>query len=148
MQMSDQRFAGLAQTIANLASATGQWPEAINPITGGGCMGDGQHIWSAAEWVMFMINSIAMEYRDSIILGAGIFPQWLKSQNVIQAGPIRTNYGQLDVEIKISAGDVTLSWKAQWYSAAPKMFVRIPAAEFVEVHDAIGSIKLKVAGSV
>jgi len=43
LRAGDPRYLQLLQTVAELASATGQWPEAIHPGTGGGCMGDGQH---------------------------------------------------------------------------------------------------------
>ncbi|MEE4365448.1 MAG: hypothetical protein V2J08_16070, partial [Desulfotignum sp.] len=52
LRSRDIRYKALIHTVADLASPTGQWPEAINPLTGGGCMGDGQHGWAAAEWVM------------------------------------------------------------------------------------------------
>ena len=38
----DPRYLELMDTVASLASPTGQWPEAIHPRTLGGCMGDGQ----------------------------------------------------------------------------------------------------------
>jgi hypothetical protein len=46
----------LMRRVADLASPTGQWPEAIHPRTLGGCMGDGQHGWAAGEWIMMIRN--------------------------------------------------------------------------------------------
>ena len=45
LRAGDARHVDLMQTVARLASSTGQWPEAIHPRTQGGCMGDGQHVW-------------------------------------------------------------------------------------------------------
>jgi hypothetical protein len=42
LRAGDARHADLTQAVANIASSTGQWPEAIHPRTGGGCMGTGQ----------------------------------------------------------------------------------------------------------
>ena len=56
LRAGDARYRDLIEAVARLASPTGQWPEAIHPHTGGGCMGDGQHGWAAAEWVMMIRN--------------------------------------------------------------------------------------------
>jgi len=48
LRAGDPQFFDIVSSIANLASPTGQWPEAIHPRTKGGCMGDGQHVWAAA----------------------------------------------------------------------------------------------------
>lgn len=53
----------LMDGVAALASPTGQWPEAIHPMTLGGCMGDGQHIWAAAEWLMLLRNFFVLGRR-------------------------------------------------------------------------------------
>ncbi|MGI9333190.1 MAG: hypothetical protein ACR2RL_08550, partial [Gammaproteobacteria bacterium] len=39
LRAGDPRHADLIETVAGLASPTGQWPEAVHPQTGGGCMG-------------------------------------------------------------------------------------------------------------
>ena len=49
LRARDKRFYEIVRTVGDLASPTGNWPEAIHPLTGGGCMGDGQHAWAAAE---------------------------------------------------------------------------------------------------
>ena len=48
LRAGDLRYQELIRNVADLASPTGQWPEAIHPHTKGGCMGDGQHGWAAA----------------------------------------------------------------------------------------------------
>src|SRR6185436_19157557 len=78
MRAGDMRFLEAARAIAATASTTGQWPEAIHPRTGGGCMGDGQHVWAAAEWIMMVRNCFVLEEASSnrLILGAGIPIAW------------------------------------------------------------------------
>ena len=58
--------------VVALASPTGQWPEAIHPRTGGGCMGDGQHAWAAAEWLLMMRALFVREEPDHLVIGAGL----------------------------------------------------------------------------
>ncbi|MEX1314336.1 MAG: hypothetical protein AB1Z38_09165, partial [Desulfotignum sp.] len=87
LRSRDIRYRDLISTVADLASPTGQWPEAINPITGGGCMGDGQHGWAAAEWIMMMRNLFIREEGDILVLGSGIFPEWLEQDAPLSFGP-------------------------------------------------------------
>ena len=49
LRAGDPRYFSLMTAVAKLASPTGQWPESVHPRTGGGCMGDGQHVWAAAK---------------------------------------------------------------------------------------------------
>jgi GH15 family glucan-1,4-alpha-glucosidase len=56
LRADDPRYFGLMTAVANWHHPTGQWPESIHPRTGGGCMGDGQHVWAAAEWVLMIRN--------------------------------------------------------------------------------------------
>ncbi|HLP40363.1 MAG TPA: hypothetical protein VK465_02545, partial [Fibrobacteria bacterium] len=56
LRAGDPRALHLIRDTAAVATRTGQWPEAIHPHTLGGCMGDGQHVWAAAEWVLMMRN--------------------------------------------------------------------------------------------
>ena len=59
-----------AACVADLASPTGQWPEAIHPQTGGGCMGDGHHVWAAAEWVLMLRYCFLREEGDTLVLAS------------------------------------------------------------------------------
>lgn len=65
LRNDDPRYANLLETVADLASPTGQWPEAIHPRTRGGCMGDGQHGWAAAEWVQLVRNLFVREEGEN-----------------------------------------------------------------------------------
>ncbi len=87
LRSRDPRYRDLITAVADLASPTGQWPEAINPLTRGGCMGDGQHGWAAAEWIMMMRNLFIREEGDTLILGSGIFPEWLEQGVPLSFGP-------------------------------------------------------------
>ncbi|MDX1698026.1 MAG: hypothetical protein R3308_07040, partial [Thiohalobacterales bacterium] len=69
LRAGDSRYLELLDTVAALASPTGQWPEAIHPRTGGGCMGDGQHVWAAAEWLLMLRNCFVREEGERLIIG-------------------------------------------------------------------------------
>lgn len=138
MRAGDQRYQGLLQRVADLASSTGQWPEAIHPQTGGGCMGDGQHVWASAEWVIMMRNCFIREEVDCLVIGAGICEEWLISKQTLQFGPAPTQFGDLTITIKPlqETSDNSLirhliSWSCHWHDKAPVIEVRLPGRQIL-----------------
>ncbi|MCL6582965.1 MAG: hypothetical protein K6U11_04930 [bacterium] len=127
LRAADSRFFDLVRTIADLASPTGQWPEAIHPQTRGGCMGDGQHVWAAAEWIMMMRNLFVREEDNCLILASGIPRDWLDQPKAMQCGPTPTPYGEISVRIepKPPGSRVVVSWQASWRHWAPMIEVRV-----------------------
>jgi len=103
LRNKDDRYRMLIRTVANLATTTGQWPEAIHPLTRGGCMGDGQHGWAAAEWAMMIRNLFVREEGDTLVLGSGIWPEWVENGGPVGFGPTRTPFGP--VEVRFSKSD-------------------------------------------
>ncbi len=87
LRAGEPGYRQLIDITADLASPTGQWPEAIHPITGGGCMGDGQHGWAAAEWIMMIRNLFIREEKGKMIVGSGLFPRWLENNEESAFGP-------------------------------------------------------------
>ena len=99
LRAGDARHADLTQAVANVASSTGQWPEAIHPRTGGGCMGDGHHVWASAEWVLMIRNCFVREEGDRLILCSGLPIRWLETSETIRFGPTSTPYGPITVYV-------------------------------------------------
>jgi len=119
LRAGDDRFQPLLEASASLASPTGQWPEAIHPRTGGGCMGDGQHGWAAAEWLLLLRNMFIMEEGQSLIIGRGLLPHWLETGQTLSYGPTLTRFGSISVAL--SGGDETtdVTVAADWQSVRP-----------------------------
>ena len=127
LRAGDPRHLALLDAVAALASPTGQWPEAIHPRTGGGCMGDGHHVWAAAEWVLMLRNGFVREEGDGLILGAGIPPRWLEQSTPISFGPAPTAFGAVTVEITPNPlGTPRISWRGAWHRGAPPIEIRLP----------------------
>lgn len=127
LRAGDPRFFDLMNSMASLATSTGQWPEAVHPRTKGGCMGDGQHIWAAAEWILIIRNCFVREEGDKLILFSGMPKPWHESKKEISFGPTFTRFGKIWVFLKPEGGKDTLkpSWKGEWYGAPPKIEVHL-----------------------
>jgi hypothetical protein len=124
LRAGDPRHAALVRHVAELASPTGQWPEAIHPHTGGGCMGDGQHVWAAAEWVMMMRALFLREEGDRLVLCEGIDPAWLDT--AVSFGPAPTAFGKVTVSVRPEAGRTLVTWHGWWHGDPPEVEVRLP----------------------
>lgn len=146
LRAGDPRYLALMDSVAALASPTGQWPEAINPRTGGGCMGDGHHVWASAEWVLMMRNCFVREEGDQLILCGGIPERWLTGTCHASFGPAPTDFGNVSVRISSRAsGEVHVSWEATW-RRTPRIDVRLPGFRHVAVPAYSGGITLMRKG--
>ncbi len=127
LRNEDDRFWPLVQRIAELASPTGQWPEAIHPRLTTGCMGDGQHVWAAAEWVMMIRNCFVREEleEDIVILCSGIPKEWFTKGARMHFGPTDTAYGPVSVSVTVEKS-IRVSWQASWFKREPRIEVAGP----------------------
>ncbi|MFP4331892.1 MAG: hypothetical protein ACLFQJ_01205 [Campylobacterales bacterium] len=100
------RFIEIVDNVKNLSSPTGQWPEAIHPITKGGCMGDGHHVWASAEWIKAINSAFVLEASSSIKLLEGIKKEQLIDG--VEFGPLNTPYGKISLKAKQKANTVEI----------------------------------------
>jgi len=142
LRAGDLRYVELMDAVADLATATGQWPEAIHPATGGGCMGDGQHGWAAAEWLLLLRNVVVREEDDALVLASGVPAAWLESGTPIAVGPTATRFGAITVEV---AGDIVhpvVSWRCEAQTAPPIVRIAMPGYASVTCPASAGTAKL------
>ncbi|MGV3486284.1 MAG: hypothetical protein ACO1RT_17830 [Planctomycetaceae bacterium] len=142
LRAGDDRYRELVAAVAKLASPTGQWPGAIHPQSGGGCMGDGQHGWAAAEWVMMMRNLFVREEADRLIIGSGLFPEWFTSSDELSFGPTLTPWGAVTVRVNQLGSEPILSVAAEWRAAAPRVDVAVPGFVSMSNVDASQPVRL------
>ncbi|MHA1570847.1 MAG: hypothetical protein ACTSWM_03415 [Alphaproteobacteria bacterium] len=130
LRAGDRHSLDIMDTVAALASPTGQWPEAVHPRTRGGCMGDGQHVWAAAEWFMMVRNCFVREEADGLILGAGLRREWFEDETAVTFGPAPTRFGPITLTMektRAGPGDfIRISWQGDWHDRAPPIEVRAP----------------------
>jgi hypothetical protein len=89
-------------------------------------MGDGQHTWAAAEWVLMLRNMFLREEGNRLLLCQGIPDAWLLPGVVSRIGPAPTEFGTVTVEIVATDHAVRITWEADWHQAAPHIEVHLP----------------------
>lgn len=143
MRHGDGRHRALMQTVASLASPTGQWPEAVHPRTGGGCMGDGQHTWAAAEWILAVRALFLREERHGLVVGAGLPAEWFEEGERLAYGPTNTAWGRVAVAFEPRDGAWFLEVQGEWHGTAPRVWIAAPgfAAGWAEL--AGGEVRLQ-----
>jgi hypothetical protein len=129
LRQGDARFLGLIESVARLASPTGHWPEAIHPRTGGGCMGDGQHAWAAAEWILMMRALFVREERDHLVIGAGLPKAWFEQSGRFSYGPTATSWGPITVSFARRDERWLLDLDGRWRGQPPEIRVAVPGFE-------------------
>lgn len=141
----------LIDHVAEIASPTGQWPEAIHPRTGGGCMGDGQHLWAAAEWALMLRACFVREEQSEpppaaeggagvpgagerapggapavrLVIGSGLKPEWWRGTGA-SFGPTLTPAGPVSIRITETSNGAWLAVDGRWRGAPPVLDVRLP----------------------
>jgi len=143
LRAGDPRYFDLMTVVANLATSTGQWPEAIHPRTGGGCMGDGQHVWAAAEWVLMLRNCFVREEGNRLILCSGIPQIWLDKKQTITFGPAPTSFGDIQISIIPQGQNILIEWQGRWFTKEPPIDIQLPGFKKVGVSPATNSLELK-----
>ncbi|HPR52507.1 MAG TPA: hypothetical protein PLU81_12010, partial [Deltaproteobacteria bacterium] len=126
LRAGDPRFMDLLKSVAELASPTGQWPEAIHPLTLGGCMGDGNHVWAAAEWVLMIRNLMLREEDNHLYIATGILPEWLAGNDPITFGPGPTSFGDVSVSVIPGEQQIEVRWEGFWRKKPQGIVVHLP----------------------
>lgn len=144
LRAGDSRYLDLMDRVADLASPTGQWPEAIHPSTNGGCMGDGHHVWAAAEWLLMIRNCFVREEGGRLILCGGVPARWLDRNQPITFGPAPTTFGSVSLTLTPQPEQSTrVQWQGEWRPDAPPIEVQLPGFESVVAAPGSSHVELK-----
>ncbi len=143
LRAGDPRYFGLMTAVAKLASPTGQWPESVHPRTGGGCMGDGQHVWAAAEWVLMIRNCFVREEGNRLILCSGIPLIWFAKNQTISFGPAPTDFGDIQISLKPQGKNILIEWHGLWFAKEPPIDIQLPGFKNVRISPTTNSLELK-----
>lgn len=89
-------------------------------------MGDGHHVWAAAEWLMMIRNCFIREEAGRLILVSGLPSRWLSEGSRLRFGPAPTEFGVVTVTVAVADGTATVSWQADWRGEPPPVEVHLP----------------------
>lgn len=128
LRLGDPRYWDLITATAAIASPTGKWPEAVHPNTEGGCMGDGEHAWAAAEWCQMMRALFIDEDADGLLIGKGLPLEWLEQEHPMAFGPTLTRWGRLSVRLEKRGGVWDVVVEGAWHESPPPMKICLPQA--------------------
>ena len=108
-------------------------------------MGDGQHVWAAAEWVMMMRNSFVYEEpgRRRLVIGAGLRPEWLTAGNRLSFGPAPTTWGDVNISIVCRDETIEVACESNWRGAPPEIIWRPPGRQG-EVLSPSGKLSIRI----
>ncbi len=125
LRHGDSRYLELIESVARQASPTGHWPEAIHPRTGGGCMGDGQHAWAAAEWILMIRALFVGEETDHLVVGSGVPPKWFETSEGFSYGPTATAWGPVKIAFRRQGGNWLVKIDGHWTGQPPRARIDI-----------------------
>lgn len=120
------RAHAILRVLLALASPTFAWPEAVNPRTGGGCMGDGHHGWAAADWLLLLRNSLVYETGNRLVIGAGVPLPWCTGGSGLEVRDAPTHFGPVGFAVEGRGELVELRLEARWRKAPARIEWRLP----------------------
>ena len=106
-------------------------------------MGDGQHVWAAAEWVLMLRNCFVREEGDRLILCSGIPRVWLAKDQTIAFGPAPTSFGDINISIRPQGRNILVEWCGQWFTKEPPIDIRLPGFTNVTIAPSTNSLELR-----
>ncbi len=110
LAMDDMRWIKVFTSVLEHATPTWTWPEAIHPGSLGGCMGDGDHGWAAAEVVSFLASLMVRIQDNALQLGRGIPRNWYHGDNRFGVKSCTTRGGNVSWEIVCQGNQARLDW--------------------------------------
>lgn len=127
--LRDARGYALLEALLQKATRTWTWPEALHPRTLGGCMGDGDHGWSAAETLQLIRALLIEDHAGAITLMPGAPRAWFRPGLDLEIKDAPTVHGMVDFKIHWVAHLCVLEWsvrRASHQDAAP-LYLLLPS---------------------
>ncbi|MDQ3003657.1 MAG: hypothetical protein M3Y08_20665 [Fibrobacterota bacterium] len=130
MAIGDPRWFSILEALVRRASPTYTWPEAMHPRMFGGCMGDGDHGWSAAEFVNLIRDMLISERGGVLRLAESIPVKWYRPGLNLEASGAPTRFGTVSFTLRQGPVAAFLTWSVHRQSpqdTAPLQF-NLPVA--------------------
>jgi hypothetical protein len=107
VRMRDPYALTMFESLMSMATQTFTFPEAINPLTGGGSFGDGHHGWSASEIFNLVRNLLLLEEGDTLTILPLGKPDWFEPGRGIEVKRAPTFFGEVGYEVNCAEETVS-----------------------------------------
>jgi hypothetical protein len=109
-------------------------------------MGDGQHTWAAAEWIIMMRYLFVREESDRLILCSGLQKDWLTDGQLLEFGPAPTEFGSIHVHVRARSDCVVVNFEGGWHRKPSAIQISPPGFESVTLLEGepAGEFRLKL----
>ena len=135
----------------SMASPTLTYPEAINPVSGGGAYGDGHHGWAVAEFINFTRNLLLFEEGDRLVLLPVARPEWFEPGKRIVVEEAPTLFGEFSYTVDCEADAITFDLRGDLARPPSAIELNVPFAitsceadgETVEIREGAMSVDIR-----
>ena len=112
LEAGDARAWDRFRWLLDAASSTFTWPEAIHPLLGTGCMGDGHDGWASADFLSFLRNVLVRDTRDGgVAVMTVVPPEWEGRDVRVLDAP--THHGRISFELAWRDENPHLTWECE-----------------------------------
>ncbi len=110
IRRNDSRAFEILQSIIYHGGPTLAWPEAIHPRTHGGCMGDGDHGWAAAEFLNLVRDLLVREEGGQLLLLSGTPESWFQHGATVEVSSAPTLHGTVSLHLEVGEHSLSFNW--------------------------------------
>lgn len=130
-QLGDERGFDMLLAILDAATPTYTWPEALHPRVKGGCMGDGDHGWAAAEFLSLIREMLVREEalpEPALLLGEGLPAAWFRPGLSLEVKNAPTRHGEVTYALTQDAAGLRVAYsvKRRAHQEAVPLFLSLP----------------------
>lgn len=94
-----QRAIEILDWLVDVSTATYTWPESINPLTLGGCIGDGHHGWAAADFIVAIRNMLFFEDGKNLVILPSAPKRWFRQGKTFRVKHAPSYFGKVSFEV-------------------------------------------------
>jgi hypothetical protein len=114
------------ESLWSMATDTYTYPEAINPLTGGGSYGDGHDGWSAGEVFNFVRNLLVFEEGDRLTLLPLGKKEWFADGESIEIENAATVFGDISYSVASEKDKIVFSLDAGLRNPPESIELNVP----------------------
>jgi hypothetical protein len=133
LRAGDRRCLDRLDWLLEAATPTWTWPEAIHPRLDGGCMGDGQHGWAAAELLSFVRDLLVREVEGGegadggLALSSLVHDAWYGQGWEVHDAP--TAFGHVSYAVRWHGDRVALLWEVRPHEGVDTVRLTAPGLD-------------------